>query len=396
MVARRSMLPTAMSAAPPLEPPSGCAPATITHPLELFPLFRRWPPGHGRDFVYTLIWNTLLAAIFTGLGLLFDSRSSIYELFRATFVFAQAIGLTIHGLFIVGNAIFPRVHQTRLAARMLYYTVLPVVGVFIGYWAGSHILGYGDLRRWLLTPRGFGEVVFLSVLISAILLAIFLQRERAARAETAIALEQARVAAAERETATARLKLLEAQVEPHFLYNTLAHVVSLIEREPATARHMIERLIDLLRATAAAPEGEGTLAEQLRWLRAYLEILQLRMGRRLDWRIDVPAELLPLVVPPMVLQPVVENAIKHGLEPKIEGGRLEISARRDGDGVRLTVRDSGLGFKATQPAGTDSLGLANLRARLAAWYGGGARVEIEDNAPSGACVSVLLPAAAVQ
>ena len=119
------------------------------------------------------------------------------------------------------------------------------------------------------------------------------------------------------------------------------------------------------------------------------------MGRRLDWRIDVPAELLPLVVPPMVLQPVVENAIKHGLEPKIEGGRLEISARRDGDGVRLTVRDSGLGFKATQPAGTDSLGLANLRARLAAWYGGGARVEIEDNAPAGACVSVLLPAPAV-
>jgi sensor histidine kinase YesM len=279
-----------------------------------------------------------------------------------------------------------------MAVRFAYYTTLPLIGVIGGYPIAAQLLGWTDFLSWLLTGRALLSMALLSVLISAILLAIFLQRERAARAETAVALEQARAAAAERETETARLKLLEAQVEPHFLYNTLAHVVSLIDREPATARHMIERLIELLRATASSPANAGTLAEQLRWLRAYLDLLQLRMGARLAWRIDVPSDLLGLPVAPMLLQPLVENAIKHGLEPKIEGGELVIAARREADGVRLTVRDSGLGFRATRRAGQESLGLANLRARLAAWYGDRARVVIEDNAPSGACVSVLLPA----
>ena len=143
--------------------------------------------------------------------------------------------------------------------------------------------------------------------------------------------------------------------------------------------------------TTVAPQGAGTLAEQIGLLRAYLELLELRMGARLAWRIDVPQDLMALPVPPMVLQPVVENAIKHGLEPKMDGGRIDISARREGDAVRLTVRDSGLGFQATRPAGATNLGLSNLRARLAGWYGERARLVIEDNAPTGACVSVLLP-----
>jgi len=370
-----------------------CAPGIMAHPLEMFPVFRRWPRSRGRDLVYTLVWNTMLAAIFAVLGLLFDSRTSIADIAWQTFVFAQAIGYTIHVLFMIGDRLIPDVHHASTAVRVAYYPVVSIVGVFIGYWIGAELLGMSDFRRWMFTPRGAGVVVVLALIITAILMTIFLQRERAARAETAMAQEQARVAAAERETATARYKLLEAQVEPHFLYNTLAHVVSLIDREPATARHMVERLIDLLRATAVAPQGEGTLAEQLRWLRAYLEILELRMGGRLAWCIDVPQDLMGLAVPPMVLQPVVENAIKHGLEPKIEGGRLEISARREGDSVRLTVRDSGLGFVATRREGaTTHLGLANLRARLSAWYGNRAGLVIEDNRPSGTCVSVLLPA----
>jgi sensor histidine kinase YesM len=370
---------------------SACAPGVFTHPLEMIPVFRRWPRSMGRDLLYTLIWNTLLTGVFTGFALLFDSRTSLWEILRVNLVFAQSIGLTIHVLFMVGDRLLPGIHKSRLPLRTVYYTILPVIGVFIGYSIASYLLGYGDFRRWLFTPRGFAVVLFLSLIVSAILLMIFLQRERAARAETAMALEQARVAAAERATTTARLKLLEAQIEPHFLYNTLAHVISLIDHEPSTARHMVERLIELLRATAAAPANEGTLADQLRWLRAYLEILQLRMGGRLQWRIDVPEDLLGLPVPPMILQPVVENAIKHGLEPKIEGGRLEISARRGPDGVRLTVRDSGLGFRATRKDDADSLGLANLRARLLAAHGADARLIIEDNAPSGACVSVVLP-----
>jgi len=373
---------------------SPCPPGALAHPLEFIPVLRRWPRSVLRDILYTFVWNTLIALVFTAMALVFDPRVSIAETLRGTFVAAQCIGFVIHGLFMVGDRLLPGMHHKSIALRFAYFTALPLIGVLLGYPIAAKLLGWTDFLSWLATPRALLSMALLSVLISAILLAIFLQRERAARAETAFALEQARVAAAERETQTARLKMLEAQVEPHFLYNTLAHVVSLIDREPATARHMIERLIELLRAAAAAPGNAGTLADQLRWLRAFLDLLQLRMGARLSWRIDVPSDLLGLQVAPMLLQPLVENAIKHGLEPKIEGGRLEIAARREGDDVRLTVRDSGLGFRATSAADEQRLGLANLRARLLAAYGERARIVIEDNVPCGACVSVLLPVSA--
>ena len=373
-------------------PVRDCARAPFTHPLEMIPLFRRWPRGPRRDVVYTLIWNTLFALFFTCLGLLFDSNAPLWPMLRATFVIAQCIGFMIHGLFMFGDRLFPRVHRATIALRFGYYAIVPIVGVFIGYALAGQILGITHFLGFVFTPRGALQVVFLSLFISGVLLVIFGQRERVVRAEAAAALEQARVAAAERETTVARLKLLEAQVEPHFLYNTLAHVVSLVDADPSMAKRMIERLIDLLRATAAAPSGHGTLAEQVGWLRGYLELIELRMGGRLQWRIDVPPDLLDLRVPPMVLQPVVENAVKHGLEPKVEGGRVDIVARRDADGVHLTVRDSGLGFPAMRPQGAASLGLSNLRARLTAWYGDAARLVIEDNAPAGACVSVVVPA----
>ena len=188
-----------------------------------------------------------------------------------------------------------------------------------------------------MTARGIGSVLALSLVITAILLMIFLPRERAARAEAAMAREQARLAASERETTEARMQLLEAQVEPHFLYNTMAHVVSLIDTDPASAKRMLERLIALLRSTATAGNGGGTLQAQVDHLRAYLDLLALRMGPRLTWTIDVPPELARLPLPPMLLQPVVENAIKHGLEPKVDGGNVAVSARRDAGVLVLTI-----------------------------------------------------------
>jgi LytS/YehU family sensor histidine kinase len=253
------------------------------------------------------------------------------------------------------------------------------------------LLGWNDVQSTLLTVRGALSIVLLSVLITCILLAILIPRERAARAQMRIAQEEARVAAAEKETAIARMQLLSAQVEPHFLYNTLAHVVSLVDAEPATAKRMLDRLIALLRSTAAAMNGGGTLGSQVDHLRAYLDILAMRMGSRLTWKIDVPPELAALAVPPMLLQPVVENAIKHGLEPKVDGGDVTVTARRDRDRLVLTVADTGLGFRALRHADSTGLGLANLRARLAALYGTAAALTIVDNAPSGARVTLALP-----
>jgi LytS/YehU family sensor histidine kinase len=125
-------------------------------------------------------------------------------------------------------------------------------------------------------------------------------------------------------------------------------------------------------------------------LRAYLDLIVLRMGSRLSYRIDVPAELASLPLPPMLLQPVVENAIRHGIEPKIAGGEVSVTARRQGNRLLLAVTDDGLGVRATRAAGSTGLGLANLRERLSTMHGVHATLAIEERQP-GTRVTIDLP-----
>jgi signal transduction histidine kinase len=376
---------------------SGCSGSTAGsgfggHPLEIIPYFRRFPRSPARDVLYTLLWNAALAVLFTMIALIFGDVQNPLRVLGDNMVFAQCIGFVIHLLFwTVDWLTGRRMHAGGIWLRTAYYALLPMVGVFIGFWIAYSLLHLDGPRGWMFTPRGIVSTGLLSLVITAIMLAVFIPRERAAKAEAAMAREQARVAAAERETTAARMKLLEAQVEPHFLYNTLAHVKSMIDSEPAGAQTMLDGLIKLLRATAVGASATTTLGSQVELLRAYLEILALRMGSRLAWAIDVPASLNPLPVPPMLLQPVVENAIKHGLEPKLAGGRVDIAATRLADRLFLTVTDTGLGIQTTRAIGSTGLGLSNLRERLAALYGTTAELVIEDNAPSGTRVRIALP-----
>jgi LytS/YehU family sensor histidine kinase len=364
------------------------------HPLEMFPFFRRFRPSVPRDILYTVIWNSLFAVFFTALSLIIDPTASLAETLRLTFVFAQCIGFAIYAAFLVtGKAFGGAIHRTAFGLRAAYYALVALVGCFPGYLLAFQVLHWKGGAQWLFSPRAAASVVVVSLVITAVLLMIFVPRERAARAEAAIAREQARVAAAENDATIARMKLLEAQVEPHFLYNTLAHVISLIDAQPGVAKGMIERLIALLRASAASAGGRTTLGVQLELLGAYLDIVALRMGSRLHWRIDVPAALRDLSVPPMLLQPIVENAVKHGLEPSLSGGEVAIGARRERSTLVLTVTDTGRGFQETAPPHAQGIGLANLRARLSAAYGDAAALTIEDAAPHGARVTVTLPVA---
>ncbi len=187
------------------------------------------------------------------------------------------------------------------------------------------------------------------------------------------------------------MQLLEAQIEPHFLYNTLAHVVSLVDGEPALAKRMLHRLIDLLRATAAGAQRASTVDTQLEHLRAYLELIAMRMGPRLAWSIEAAPDVRAIAIPPMLLQPVVENAIKHGLEPKVEGGRVDIAVTRGSGTLVLAVTDTGLGVSPTRAPGSTGIGLSNLRARLSALFGPAAALRIADHAPSGTRVTITLP-----
>jgi len=371
--------------------PPECA-GELRHPLEIIPYLRHARPGVLRDVLYTLVWNSLFALFFTVVSLLVDLGASIVDSLRITFVFAQCIGFVIYAAFLVTRRLFGEaIRRAHLWLRAAYYAIVTIVGIFPGYLLAFQVLHWKNGSEWLFSPRTAVSIVVVSLMITSVLLLIFVPRERAARAEAAVAREQARVAAAQNEATTARMKLLEAQVEPHFLYNTLAHVISLIDEHPPVAKGMIERLIALLRASAASAGGRTTLGVQVDLLAAYLEIVATRMGERLRWRIDVPAPLRDLVVPPMLLQPIVENAVKHGIEPSLEGGGIVVRAAREASRLELTVDDTGGGFPDTAPRERPGIGLANLRARLAASYGDDASLTIEDAHPHGTRVTIALP-----
>jgi two-component sensor histidine kinase len=204
---------------------------------------------------------------------------------------------------------------------------------------------------------------------------------------------------AEKQLADLRLGVLQSQVEPHFLFNTLAALRSLLRSDPARAEAMLDALVDYLRATipklrADAGSVDTSLAGQVELCRRYLELMQLRMGDRLQFRIDLPQALAPLSFPPLLLISLVENAIKHGLEPKAGVGTLELQASTDGDQLQVSVSDDGVGLK---PGLGGGLGLANIRAQLATRFAGRAAFAIGHRASGpGVVASIRVPLTEVQ
>lgn len=208
-----------------------------------------------------------------------------------------------------------------------------------------------------------------------------------------MARENLRLVTTEKELMHAQLRLLQAQIEPHFLFNTLANVHSLIAREPTQAATMLDHFIAYLRESLAASRAQtGTLAQEAALLSHYLSLIQIRMGARLAYTLDVPPELGRQPLAPMLLQPLVENAIRHGLEPKVEGGHLHVAARQEADALVLTVQDDGLGFGTHADSAGTGVGLSHTRERLAMLYDGRATLTVTDAQP-GTCVTLTLPLA---
>jgi sensor histidine kinase YesM len=190
-------------------------------------------------------------------------------------------------------------------------------------------------------------------------------------------------------SAEARLQALQARVEPHFLFNTLAHVKSLYRRDPERGRRMLDRFVDYLQAALPrVRQSAVTLEEELELARAYLDIQQIRIGSRLTFTIEVPADIAQLRFPPLMLLTLVENAIKHGIAPQTDGGAIVIRAHADARQLRIEVRDTGPGLALTAGSG---MGLANVRARLSALFGAGARLVIEPNVPHGVVAAIEIP-----
>jgi two-component system, LytTR family, sensor kinase len=189
--------------------------------------------------------------------------------------------------------------------------------------------------------------------------------------------------------AEARLDALRMQINPHFLFNTLHAVSALVERDPGGVRRMIARLSELLRHTIdSRGADEVTLREEVAFLRRYIEIMEIRFQGRLQVAMNVADDALDALVPNLILQPLVENALEHGAARAEGEGRIELSARRDGDDLRLSVRDNGPGLEA---GATTGVGVANTRARLEQLYGEFAELTLANADGGGVVATISLP-----
>jgi signal transduction histidine kinase len=256
----------------------------------------------------------------------------------------------------------------------------------------------GNSLKTRITRSSLGEALpelaFLWIIGSAILKASY-KKQLAAQAEAEQATEVAESEQLKRQVVEARMAAMQAQVEPHFLFNTLASIDHLIETDPPRASTMQKNLIALLRASMptmreANHGAPRDLSREMAVIKPYLEILKVRMEERLTTRIEVPDGLLSAEFPPMMMQSLVENAIKHGLEPKPEGGEILIRCEIVHGKLNIVVADTGLGFGKAATAGT-GVGLANIRERLQLLYGREANVTVSENKPSGTVVTIAVP-----
>jgi two-component system LytT family sensor kinase len=217
-------------------------------------------------------------------------------------------------------------------------------------------------RAWFLNEF----IVYVAVLATAFARDFFIRYR--ARREEAMRLQE-KTARLQMQLADARLDALRMQLNPHFLFNTLHAVSALVERDPKGVRRMIARLSELLRTTLETQEPEVTLAHEIAFLQRYLDIMRIRFQGRLEVSMRIAPDVESALVPNLILQPLVENAIRHGVE-KLEGvGRIDIEARRDGERLHISVRDNGPGAAKDAGATATGLGLRNTRARLEQLYG---------------------------
>jgi signal transduction histidine kinase len=304
-------------------------------------------------------------------------------------LFVVAIVMMI--AFAATDSVWRETAQPRislLTAQLIAVTV----GAFIGTLVSGLLIGRSLTQMFTVEPMLWGIVVFTTVAIGigTVTAMVLVYRERAARADVDVVRAASRQHELEKQVLEARLKLLQAQIEPHFLFNTLANVQHLVTADPPLANKVLTSLIRYLRAALPQMrEGGTTLGREVELARAYLEIQAVRMGSRLDFRIDIPMELAASPFPPMMLMTLVENAIKHGIDPLQEGGEISIIASRGPIGaIAVTVADTGAGI--TNMSGT-GVGLQNIRERLAALFDRAASLSLDENTPRGVVATIRVP-----
>jgi len=269
-----------------------------------------------------------------------------------------------------------------LVAAPAHFAGIHLAGAMLGHQVPS-LDSYPTVGR--ISYIGF---TFLGLVTMTLLVA---NGERVQRIRQAHQDARLRAETIERQALQAQLRLLQAQIEPHMLFNTLANLQGLIALDPERANTMLDQLIRYLRATLGVSRAESTtLDEEFAAMEAYLGLMGVRMGERLSYRLALPPELRKVKLPAMLLQPLVENAIVHGLEPKIDGGEVTITAHARDGLLEVGIRDTGLGLGGSNAKGS-GVGVATTRERLRVLYGERASILLVPGQPHGTLVRLTLP-----
>jgi hypothetical protein len=345
-------------------------------------------PGTARDALQRLLRHSVINAVFCSVIALALAVSGPRD-WDVQFVYSMAIGFvmlfTVHaGWWLIGRG------RGSFWDRRGLATLLLGAGFANGFVLGTAIGdAYSGQSTWDLlrfAPGRFTSIALISLFASVVIAYYYFSRGQAKSLE-------AQIAAAQRDAAEARLKLLETQLEPHMLFNTLANLRALITLDPPRAVAMLDRLNAYLRVTLAGSRAAShPLTAEFARLADYLELMAVRMGPRLRYTLDLPEDLRDLAVPPLLLQPLVENSLRHGLEPKVEGGEITVRARRTGGHLTLEVSDTGVGVDLEgSTASEGGFGLAQVKERLATLHGDGAALRLTPLRGGGTCVSISFP-----
>jgi len=330
------------------------------------------------DFLYTIILSILIA--------LFLTLTVFKGFFGINLVMSLSFGISICSIILFLLWMFK-------PAKPVLLIVLLIVGVAGGTLMGMHIGPFILEHLFSIVlkhqKKDVLQTIIFAITFGGVASYFFISKARLRVSKEEIQQERIMRLSKEKEALEANLKLLQAQIEPHFLFNTLSNILSLIDTDRDKGKAMLMDLMQYLRTSLSRTRHDlTTLGQEVELIRAYLNILKIRMGERLDFNIEIPEAILERPFPPMLLQPLVENAVKHGLDPKIEGGEILIKAHEEDGLIRIEVRDTGLGVTSDFEGG---VGMGNVRERLQLLYGEKGRLIIEENQPAGVRAVIEVP-----
>ncbi len=332
----------------------------------------------------TLIKEYSLVTIFnTGIAVLLWLLLPDKDTFLMFLIRAQLIG---HSICTTYNILF---HFFKPATTFTQIFLL-IICILAGSMAGMYLFDLffdSTLKDYFYTVLSIG--LFFGIIISY----FFIIQDKYSQLLIEKQEEELKSVSLEKENIQANLKLLQAQIEPHFLFNTLSTTLSLLDTDVKTGKKMLENLTQYLRTSLKHTRNEGnSLKQEMETIKSYLDINKIRMGDRLNYTIETPETLHSKPFPPMLIQPLVENAVKHGIEPKVDGGTISIKTSgivsENEDFIKIEIADTGIGFDSNLSSG---IGLENVKNRLKALYQDKSFIIFEDNKPSGSIVTIGVP-----